>query len=151
MIKILCVGRLKEKYWVDSVSEYAKRLSKYTKLEVIEVLDEKTDDAKVALRKEGERLEKYIQPKDFVITLEIGGKELSSLEFSKELEILQMQNSSIVFVIGGSCGLDASIRERSDIALSFSKFTFPHQLFRVMLLEQLYRAYKILNHEQYHK
>lgn len=151
MIRIICVGKLKEKYFVDAVEEYKKRLSRYTKLEIIEVMDEGTTDSVVALREEKNRILKYLSSKDFVITLEIRGKQFSSLDFSEKLANLEMNYGNITFVIGGSYGLDSAVLERSNLALSFSSMTFPHQLFRVLLLEQIYRAYKIQNHETYHK
>lgn len=151
MIKIICVGKLKEKYLSDACSEYLKRLQKYTHIEVIELLDEKIDEEKQALQKEKEKLEKYINPKDYIITLEIEGKELSSLELADKLNQVLIQNSNITFIIGGSYGIHSDIKNRADFKLSFSKLTFPHQLFRVLLLEQLYRSYKILNNEKYHK
>ena len=151
MIKIICVGKLKEKYLSDACSEYLKRLQKYTNIEVIELLDEKIDEEKQALQKEKEKLEKYINPKDYIITLEIEGKELSSLELADKLNQVLIQNSNITFIIGGSYGIHPDIKNRADFKLSFSKLTFPHQLFRVLLLEQLYRSYKILNNEKYHK
>lgn len=151
MIRIICVGKLKEKYLEEAVLEYKKRLSKYTKVEVIEVLDSGIDDEVVAKRKEASLIEKYLSSKDYLITLEIEGKTFTSEEFSKKLETIEIQNSNIVFLIGGSYGIDDSIKSRSDLQISFSKMTFPHQLFRVMLLEQLYRAYKIRNNESYHK
>lgn len=151
MIKIICVGKLKEKYLSDACSEYLKRLQKYTHIEIIEIPDEKIDEEKQALQKEKEKLEKYISPKDYIITLEIAGKELSSLELADKLNQVLIQNSNITFIIGGSYGIHSDIKNRADFKLSFSKLTFPHQLFRVLLLEQLYRSYKILNNEKYHK
>lgn len=150
MIKIITVGKIKEKYLIDAVKEYEKRLSKYTKLKIIELIDE-SYDIKKTLLKEKESIIKNINHKDFVITLEIEGKTLDSLEFSKKLDELQSYNSDICFVIGGSYGLHDDIKNRSNLSLSFSKMTFPHQLFRVILLEQIYRAYKIMNNETYHK
>lgn len=151
MIKIICVGKLKEAYFRDAVTEYQKRLSKYAKVELIEVADEKTDDAHVALTKEKDRILSLLSDKDYVITLEIEGKSYDSVTFASFLEEAEMRHGTLAFVIGGSCGLHSSIKERANVALSFSSFTFPHQLFRVMLLEQIYRAYKIRNHEAYHK
>ena len=151
MIKIICVGKLKEKYWSDACSEYLKRLQKYTNIEVIEIQDEKIDEEKQALLKEKERIEKYLNPKDYLITLEIEGKELSSVELSEKLNQILIQNSNITFLIGGSYGIHPEIKAKSNFKLSFSKMTFPHQLFRVLLLEQLFRSYKILNNEKYHK
>lgn len=151
MIKILCVGKIKEKYLKDAIIEYQKRISKYTKLEIIEVEDIFEQNISDIKKKEATLLEKYISPKDYVITLEIDGKQLDSIELSKKMSDILIINSNIVFIIGGSYGIDMRIKQRSNYALSFSKLTFPHQLFRVLLLEQVYRAYKILNNESYHK
>ncbi len=151
MIKILCVGKIKEKFFKDAIAEYQKRLSKYTKLEIIEVEDINLPNIIDIKKKEAELLEKYIGPKDYLITLEIDGKQISSLELSKMLSTTLIENSNIIFLIGGSYGIAESIKNRSNYALSFSKMTFPHQLFRVILLEQIYRSYKIMNNESYHK
>lgn len=151
MIKILCVGKIKEKFFKDAISEYSKRLSKYTNFQIIEVDDINSDNINTILNKEKDLIIKHISSKDYVITLEIEGKQLNSLEFSKKIEELQIYNSSIVFIIGGSYGLHQQIKDRADYKLSFSKLTFPHQLFRIILLEQIYRAYKIINNESYHK
>lgn len=151
MIKILCVGKIKEKFFKDAISEYSKRLSKYTNLQIIEADDINSDNINTILDKEKDLIIKHISSKDYVITLEIEGKQLSSLEFSKKIEELQIYNSSIVFIIGGSYGLHQQIKDRADYKFSFSKLTFPHQLFRIILLEQIYRAYKIINNESYHK
>ena len=150
MIKIITVGKLKEKYFKDAVEEYLKRLSKYTKIDLIEVPDEDFDIKKTLL-KEKESILKYVSDKDYVITLEIEGKELTSVELSKKLNDTLIQNSDITFIIGGSYGLHEDIKKISNYAISFSKMTFPHQLFRIMLLEQIYRSYKIINNETYHK
>ena len=150
MIKIITVGKLKEKYFKDAVEEYLKRLSKYTKTYLIEVPDEDFDIKKTLL-KEKESILKYVSDKDYVVTLEIEGKELTSVELSKKLNDTLIQNSDITFIIGGSYGLHEDIKKISNYALSFSKMTFPHQLFRIMLLEQIYRSYKIINNETYHK
>lgn len=150
MIKIICVGKIKEKYYIDAVNEYLKRLSKYTKIDLIEVKDEDFDISKTLL-KEKESINKYIDDKDYVITLEIEGEELDSISLSKKIDNIQLNNPNITFVIGGSYGLHEDIKKRSNYKLSFSKLTFPHQLFRVILLEQLYRSYKIINNETYHK
>ena len=150
MIKIITVGKLKEEYFKDAVNEYLKRLSKYTKIDLIEVPDENFDIQKT-LEKEKDSILKYINDKDYVITMEIEGRELTSLELSKKMNDTLINNSDITFIIGGSYGLHQDIKNRSNYALSFSKMTFPHQLFRVMLLEQIYRSYKILNNETYHK
>lgn len=157
-ITILTVGKIKEKYLKDAIAEYAKRLSRYCKLEIVEVADEKTiENASQVLEtqirdKEAERLMKYIREDAYVITLEIKGKQLTSEELSGKINQLGIQGKShIIFVIGGSIGLGDEILKRSDYALSFSKMTFPHQLMRVILLEQIYRSYRIINGEPYHK
>ena len=157
-VKILCVGKIKEKFFKDAISEYSKRLSKYCSLEIIEVADEKTSenasDVEIALvkDKEGERILKAIKDKDFVIALAILGKQMDSVAFSKYIENLTISgHSSIVFVIGGSLGLSDSVLSRSDYKISFSEMTFPHQLMRVILLEQIYRGMRIINNEPYHK
>ena len=157
-ITLITVGKIKEKYLRDAIAEYSKRLSRYCKLEIIEVADEKTPDqasetVEENIRaKEGARILKYIREDMYVITLEIGGKMLSSEEFAGKIESLGIQGkSSIAFVIGGSIGLGKEVLRRSDYALSFSKMTFPHQLMRVILLEQVYRGYRIINGEPYHK
>lgn len=157
-ITLLTVGKIKEKFLRDAIAEYSKRLSKYCKLEIIEVADEKTPDhasevvEKSIRDKEGERLMRYIRDDDYVITLEIGGKMLDSVAFSRQLENLGIRGQShICFVIGGSIGLSDALVKRSDYALSFSKMTFPHQLMRVILLEQIYRSYRIMTNQPYHK
>ena len=151
MIKIITVGKLKEKYLIDAVEEYKKRLSKYTKIEIIEVKDESSYEEDKNKEKEAENIIKYIGDKDFIITLEIDGKEISSVEFASKIENIFNENSNITFIIGGSYGLSNRIKELSNYKLSFSKMTFPHQLFRVILLEQIYRTFKINNNESYHK
>lgn len=157
-ITVIAVGKIKEKYLKDALAEYSKRLSRYCKLEIIEVADEKTPDqaskaAEDLIRaKEGERILKHIRDDMYVITLEIEGKMLTSEEFADKIETLGVQGkSSIAFVIGGSIGLGKEVLKRSDFALSFSKMTFPHQLMRVVLLEQVYRGYRIMHGEPYHK
>lgn len=157
-ITLITVGKIKEKYLKDAIAEYSKRLSRYCKLEIVEVADEKTPDnasdtVEDAIRdKEGERILKYVKEDAYVITLEIAGKMLTSEEMAEEIEKLGVQGTShIIFIIGGSIGLGREILKRSDYALSFSKMTFPHQLMRVILLEQIYRSYRIINHEPYHK
>ena len=151
MIKIICVGKIKENYLKEAILEYEKRLGKYTKLELIEVPDSTSDDISKILVIEKEQIERYIQEKDYIITLEIEGKMLDSIELSQTLNKIVQHYANITFVIGGSYGIDESIKKRANLALSFSKLTFPHQLFRVLLLEQIYRAYRILNNESYHK
>ena len=157
-ITIISVGKIKEKYLKDAIAEYAKRLGKYCRLEIIEVADEKTpDQASEAVEegiraKEAERILKNIKDDMYVITLEIQGKMLTSEELADRIETLGIQGkSSIAFVIGGSIGLGKAVLDRSDFALSFSRMTFPHQLMRVILLEQIYRGFRIINREPYHK
>ena len=153
-ITLITVGKIKEKYLRDAIAEYSKRLSRYCKLEIIEVADEKTPDhasdvVENTIRdKEAERIMKYVKEDTYVITLEINGKLLSSEELSAKINQLGIQGTShITFIIGGS----KEVLARSDYALSFSKMTFPHQLMRVILLEQIYRSYRIINGEPYHK
>lgn len=157
-IKIVTVGKIKEKYLNDGIAEYAKRLSRYCKLTFCQVADEKTPDkASDALNEqikeiEGERLMKHIREQDYVIALAIDGKMLDSVELSRLVERLGIEGkSSIAFVIGGSLGLSEKVLKRADYKLSFSKMTFPHQLMQMILLEQIYRGYRIMNHEPYHK
>lgn len=157
-ITILCVGKVKEKFYRDAISEFSKRLSRYCKLEIIEVADEKTteeaSDTEIRLvkDKEGDRLLKNIKDDAYVVCLCIDGTSLDSEELSEKIEKLGIQGTShICFIIGGSLGLSEQVIKRADYKLSFSKMTFPHQLMRVILLEQVYRAYRIMNHEPYHK
>ena len=157
-ITVITVGKIKEKYLKDAISEYSKRLSKYCKLEIIEVADEKTPDnasevVEDSIRsKEAERILKYVKDDAYVITLEIGGKQLSSEELADKIDKLGVQGTShIIFIIGGSIGLGKEVLNKSNYALSFSKMTFPHQLMRVILLEQVYRSYRIISNEPYHK
>lgn len=151
MIKILCVGKIKEKFLKDAIEEYQKRLHKYTKVNIIQVDDMQGETPEIILRKEKDLLLKYISDKDYLITLEIEGTELTSPELSKKLDKILAINSNITFIIGGSYGLHEEIKKKSNFKLSFSKLTFPHQLFRVLLLEQIYRSYKIMHNETYHK
>ena len=136
---------------MDAVKEYEKRLSKYTKLNIIEVSDVDNQNVDIILTKEKVQIEKYIDSKDYVITLEIEGNMLSSEELAKKIDNIFNTNSNITFIIGGSHGLHKDIKDRSNYKLSFSKLTFPHQLFRINLLEQIYRTFKINNNEAYHK
>ena len=145
MIKILCVGKIKENYLKEMIEDYEKRISKYHKIEIIEVKDEDH------LEKERDHLLPFISPRDYVITLEILGKTMTSEELAEKIDELFLTHSTITFVIGSSLGLHEDIKKRADLALSFSKFTFPHGLFRGILLEQIYRTFKILNNESYHK
>ena len=150
MIKIITVGKIKEKYLVEAIKEYEKRLSKYTKLDIIEVPDCDFDINKT-LEKESESILKYVNQKDYIITLDIEGNQISSVEFASKMNDIYNHYSDITFIIGGSYGLHDKIKKLSNYSLSFSKMTFPHQLFRVMLLEQIYRTFKINNNETYHK
>ncbi len=151
MIKIVCVGKIKENFFIEAINEYLKRLDKYTKIQIIEVNDVNLPDKKLILKKEKEQILKNIDSKDYVITLEIEGNIISSTTLSKKIEDILIHNSNITFVIGGSHGLDEEVSKISNYKLSFSKLTFPHQLFRIILLEQLYRCFKISNNESYHK
>ena len=159
-MKITCVvvGKIKEKYFTDAIKEYSKRLSRYCKLEIVELADEKTPDGaseaeEVAIReKEGERILKALKDDAYVIALAIEGKMLDSVELSQKIDRLGVSGTShIAFVIGGSLGLAPAVMKRANYALSFSRMTFPHQLMRVILLEQIYRSYRIISHEPYHK
>lgn len=157
-ITILAVGKLKEKYWKQAIAEYEKRLGAYSKIEIIEVPDEKAPEnmsekeIEQVKEKEGQRLLAKIKPQATVITLEIQGKMLSSEGLAQELQQRMTQGQSdFVFVIGGSNGLHEDVLKRSNYALSFSKMTFPHQMMRVVLIEQVYRAFKIMRGEAYHK
>lgn len=145
MIKIICLGKLKEKYLIDLTNDYLKRIKKYHKIELIELKEERT------LKEEKEKIKAIIKPNSYIITLAIEGVEINSLEFSKLLEKSFNSYREVVFIIGSSEGLDESLKEESNLKLSFSKFTLPHGLFRGLLLEQIYRAFKILNNESYHK
>lgn len=157
-ISIIAVGKLKEKYLKMAVDEYSKRLSRYAKLEIIELQDEKTPDnasekEEIQIKeKEGNAILSKIKDNAYVIAMDLNGKQLTSVEFSQFISnCTVMGNSNIVFVIGGSLGLSQDVINRADYKLCFSKMTFPHQLFRVMLLEQVYRGFRIMNNEPYHK
>lgn len=157
-ITVITVGKLKEKFFHEAVSEYEKRLGRYCKLEMRETADEKTPEGasgtetEQILEKEGERILKLLPDSAYVVTLEIDGRKFTSEGFAGEIERLGVNGiSHIVFVIGGSLGLHNSIKRRADLAVSFSDMTFPHQLMRVVLLEQIYRAFRIINGEPYHK
>ena len=157
-ITICCVGKIKEKFYSQAIEEYSKRLSKYCKLEIKEAADEKTPDSasdtvnRMIKEKEGDRLLSFIKDDSYVIALAIDGKMLDSVELSEKIDNLMLSGKSdIVFVIGGSLGLDKRVLDRADYKLSFSKMTFPHQLMRVILLEQIYRSYRIMKNEPYHK
>ena len=144
MIKIICVGKIKEKFYVDALNEYKKRLSKYTKLEIIELPDSNK-------KQEKELILKNMSSKDYNIVLAIEGNEYNSVSLADHINKLFIENSNITFIIGGSDGVDDEVKSKSNELISFSKLTFPHQLFRVILLEQIYRSFKINNNETYHK
>ncbi len=147
-ITVLCIGSLKEEYWRGACGEYKKRLSRFCRLDIKELSESKSDN----VREESERLAEHIPKGSYVIALDVGGKSFSSEGFAEKMAALALDGrSSICFIIGGSNGFDDSIRRLSDLRLSFSDFTFPHQLMRVILLEQIYRAYKINANEKYHK
>lgn len=157
-IDIICVGKIKEAFYRDAIEEYQKRLSKFAKINIYEVKDEKTPDnaslkeEEIIIQKEAERILKYIAKEAYIIPLCIEGKQCSSEQFSAKFAHLELNgNSHIQFIIGGSLGLDNQIKNLAKEKLSFSQMTFPHQLMRVVLLEQIYRAYKIKSGEPYHK
>ena len=157
-ITVLCVGKIKEKFFADAIKEYSKRLSRYCKLEIVEVADEKTPDGASDLvvsqikYKEAERMEKYLPDSAYVIALAIEGKKLTSEKLAEKIDTLGITGTShLVFLIGGSLGMSDRLLKRADYLLSFSDMTFPHQLMRVILLEQIYRSYRIIHGEPYHK
>lgn len=157
-ITIACVGKVKEKFYREALLEYEKRLSRYAVLEILEVPDEKTKEQasdkekRLVMEKEGERLLAQIRQEDYVICLDMHGKERDSEGLAEHLDGLMVSGKSrLCFVIGGSLGLSAQVFARADETLSFSKLTFPHQMMRVILLEQIYRSFRIINHEPYHK
>ena len=144
MIKIICVGKLKEEYLKNGINDYLNRINKYHKIEIIELPDSNID-------KEKELILKNINSKDYIITLDIEGNNISSTELADKIDKTFITNPTITFIIGGSDGLHQEIKKISNYSLSFSKLTFPHGLFRLILLEQIYRSFKILNNESYHK
>ena len=144
MIKIICVGKIKEKFYRDAVSEYMKRLGKYHKVIIEEVNDS-------TIEKERDLIIRHIKDRDYIVVLDINGKNLDSLEFSSFIDKNLAAHANITFIIGGSLGIHSDIKSMADYSLSFSKMTFPHQLFRVILLEQIYRSFKIMKNETYHK
>ena len=150
MIKIICIGKIKEDFYKNAINEYKKRISKYTSIEIIELSDY-SYDIKKSMLLEYNSIKKVLNKSDYNILLDIKGKELDSLSFAKKIEDVLITNSNITFIIGGSNGVLEELRNEVDYCLSFSKMTFPHQLFRVILLEQIYRCYKINNNEEYHK
>lgn len=157
-IKIICVGKLKEKFLKEGIGEFQKRLKTYANLEIVEVKDEACPENSSELEMEkikeveGERILSKISKGAYVIALDIGGKSLTSEDFAKKIEDLSVEGiSSIDFIIGGSLGLSEGVKSKSDYRLSFSKFTFPHGLMRLILVEQVYRAFRIINNHPYHK
>lgn len=150
MIKIICVGKVKEKFYNDAINEYKKRIGKYTKIEIIELKDEAYDKDKT-IKKESDEILRVINNNDYNIGLDISGNMLDSVSFANKIDNIFQINSNITFIIGGSYGFNDEVRSRCSYLLSFSKMTFPHQLFRVILLEQIYRSFRILNNEKYHK
>lgn len=157
-IQIICVGKLKEKYWQDACAEYMKRLGRYCNIEIVELKESRLPenaspaDEENVKKEEGASILKAIKDGTYVITLEILGKMLDSPQLAEKMDELALDGkSNIAFVIGGSLGLSAEVSKRSDYKLSFSKMTFPHQMMRVILLEQIYRSFKINRHETYHK
>lgn len=156
-INIVCVGKIKEKFFRDAIEEYSKRLSRFCALTITEVADEKIPEKsnenleEVIKQKEGINILNHIKKDSYVIALELKGTELDSVQFSQEIEKISNMNSNITFVIGGSLGLSKDVLNRSNKQVCFSKMTFPHQLIRIFLVEQIYRAFKIANNETYHK
>ena len=144
MIKVICIGKIKEKYLTDGINDYLNRISKYHKIEIIELSDSD-------ILKEGTEILKYIKDRDYVISLAIEGEMLSSEELSKKISKTFITNPCITFIIGGSNGISDEVKAKSDYKLSFSRLTYPHGLFRMILLEQIYRSFKIMNNESYHK
>ena len=145
MIKIVCVGKLKEKYLIDMVSDYKNRINKYHKLEIIELKDSD-------IVSESKEIEKHINKYDYIISMDIKGKKYDSVEFENKIEsIFNNSVNNITFIIGGSCGINDNIKTISNELISFSDMTFPHGMFRAILLEQIYRSFKIMNNESYHK
>lgn len=145
MIKIICLGKIKEKYLTELISDYSKRINRFHKIEIIELKDEDN------IQKEEQSILNHINTKDYIVTLEIEGKKISSEQFAEFLDNTFITNSNITFIIGSSLGLSEKIKSLSNYKLSFSDMTFPHGLFRGILLEQIYRAFKINNNESYHK
>lgn len=147
MIKIICVGKIKEKYIKEGIEDYYKRIKKYTKIEIMEVNDEEYNP----LEKEKNSIMKHINTRDYLIIMDINGKKLTSKQLADKIEKSFINSPNITFVIGGSYGVSDELKQQADMLLSFSDLTFPHQLFRMILLEQIYRSYKINNNESYHK
>ncbi len=157
-ITILAVGKIKESFYREAVMEFQKRLSRYVKLEILETPDEKTPEQALEREndrireREGERLLKLMREDAYVIALAIKGTMMDSPAFAEKIRVLGVNGAShVIFVIGGSLGLSEAVLRRADMQLSFSKMTFPHQMMRVILMEQIYRGYRIIHHEPYHK
>lgn len=150
MIRIICIGKVKEKFYREAIEEYKTRLSKYTKLEIIELPDYNYD-IKKTIKEESDNIIKSLNKSDYNILLDVIGEELDSVTLSQKIENTLISHSNINFIIGGSYGVSDELKEMCNKRLSFSKLTFPHQLFRIILLEQIYRSFKIINHEEYHK
>ena len=151
-INIISVGKIKEQYFIDGIEEYRKRITKYSNIELITVMDESNDlDEKTVKKKEGERILSKKPNNSFTIVLDLKGKELDSIEFAKKMDEITNISSTINFIIGGSLGLDDEVINKANYRLCFSKFTFPHKLMKLILLEQIYRSFKINNNESYHK
>ncbi len=160
-INVICIGRLKEKYWVDAIAEYSKRLGGYCKLQVVELKESKLPknaseaDERTVLVKEGESILERVAEQDYVMALEVEGKQLDSVALATKIQRIfageeSSKSQTIDFIIGGSLGLSDAVKKRADYGISFSRMTFPHQMARVILLEQVYRAFKIINNETYH-
>jgi len=150
MIRIICIGKVKEKFYREAIEEYKTRLSKYTKLEIIELPDYNYD-IKKTIKEESDNIINSLNKSDYNILLDVKGEELDSVTLSQKIENTLINYSKINFIIGGSYGVSDELKEMCNKRLSFSKLTFPHQLFRIILLEQIYRSFKIINHEEYHK
>lgn len=157
-INIICIGKLKEKYWQAAVAEYTKRIGGYARIQILELKEAKLPknaseaEEQQVIQKEGESILTKIGEEDYVIALEVEGKMLDSVELSRHMSrVFDGGRSTVDFIIGGSLGLSPSVKKRADLGLSFSRMTFPHQMARVLLLEQVYRSFKIANNETYHK
>lgn len=156
-INIICVGKIKEKYLKDALDEYSKRLSRYCRLSFTELPDEKIPDKlnptleNMIKEKECDKILEHIKKDSYIVALDLSGKEFSSEDFSKKIEDISMENSNLTFIIGGSLGLTQNLLNKCNLKICFSKMTFPHQLIRVFLLEQIFRAFKISNNETYHR
>lgn len=152
MIKVICIGKIKEDFIEKGINEYLKRLGAFTKVTITELKEGNNIDINKTIESEGKSILEKVNKDDFVITLEIEGKMLDSIQLSKKInELYTYGNTNIVFIIGGSWGLSDEVKKRSNLALSFSKFTFPHQLMRLILMEQIYRSFTIINNKEYHK